>query len=469
MDLTKKNFKLLLIFFLINVITRLLLLNWHGGEYTDGIIMMSSDLFVRSKWLPLYPLAIQLFDLLFNNLELSGKLVSNLSASLSIFPLFFLANRLCGKKIGYYTILLYSCSAIIMRWSLHVMNEATFTLFFLLSLWCMVEFVTDTKKKYLIFATIFSAFSAITRPQGMIMLPALIFFYIWQLYKKGSKEFLATVWSGLSWGMLPIWNIFFVGKFLYGEQVLQASSSFSWYSFNTFLINYFDIFPYVLGYPLFVLALFGVYCLINKGKVWYVLLSAYLVLGWIIAHSLLMGWTSRYFYPLVPLVLVFTASGIDMIEAKYKLHRVKAVIGFCTLYSIVFLGAVLHFQKDGFGDIKRNALFLKKTLSQKTVFSDDPLKTGFWYDQKVLLYSRNTVKKGDYLALHSLYTDLRKEWVYLSEKFEPHILYRTKSRIIPLLSDDLISTRFGDQLTNNPNLMYRFIPQTFESVVIELK
>jgi hypothetical protein len=471
MELTKRNWQLLLLFFLINAITRLLFLNWHGGEYTDGIIMMSSDLLERSKWLPLYPLAIQLFNFIFNNLELSGKLVSNVSASLSVFPLFFLACRLDGERIGYYAVVLYSCSALIMRWSLHVMNDATFTLFFLLSLWCTSEFLADTKKKDLIFATIFSALSALTRPEGMIMVPILTLLYLWQLYQKGGREFMTTIWSALTWGLLPLWNILFVGRFLYGEQLLQESGTFSWYKFFTFLTGYLDIFPYILGYPLFAFALIGIYSLVKKETIWYVVLSAYLIFGWIVVLSLLTGWNPRYFFPLLPVVLIFTASGVETMEVKYNsLTRTKAMITLCVLYSVIFSGAVLYFQQDSFGDVKRNALFLKNNVSQKKVYSDEPWKTGFWYGKDVLLYSRNAVTKGDYLALHSLYTDLRKEWIYLSEKFKPRILYRTQSRIIPILSDDVVSSRFGDHLTNSPsNWAMRFTPQTFESVIIELQ
>lgn len=462
--------KILLPFFLVNLITRMFLLNWNGAEYTDSIFMMSADHFGKAKWLPFYPLLMQLVNFIFNDIELSGKIVSSLSASLAIFPLFFIVDRIWGRKIGVYILLLYSCSAIIMRWSLHVMTEAPFMLLFLLSTWCLLEFITDMNKSYLRMATLFAALGAITRPEGIIMLPVLFALYAWQFHKRGWREFASTIWIGISWALLPLWHILVVGNFLYGNELKGGASDLTLYKLLTYFFSYLDIAPYTVGYPLFVLAIIGIIHAIDNKKISHVLLFCYFILGWISVLPVHAAWSTRFLYPLVPLFLVFAAGGLAFIESKFNPQWAKKTVMVCMVYSVIFSGAVLVFQRDSYGDIKRSALYLKNNLQQEVVYSDELTKTIFWSNKKVKKYgpNRNNIKAGEYVVLHSFLTDLQKELSYISQNHQSRIVYSTESLIIPLLADDIVPP-LQSAVTNRPAIqLYRFTPQKFKSVIVEL-
>ena len=94
------------------------------------------------------------------------------------------------------------------------------------------------------------------------------------------------------------------------------------------------------------------------------------MISWIAAHSSLRSFQTRYWLPVVPLFLIFASLGIT------KLRHMRTVFMVCLTCSILFSSAVLIFQKDSFGDVKRVALWTRNNIKDSTVYSDEIVKTG---------------------------------------------------------------------------------------------
>src|SRR3989338_5458016 len=110
-----KNFltekRVLIYIFLLALVLRLLMLNLHSVIETDGTyyVRLAENLFSGSGFInienqlqtslsPFYPIMIGFFNLLFNNGELSARLVSILFGALLVFPIYFIGKRLFSKK-----------------------------------------------------------------------------------------------------------------------------------------------------------------------------------------------------------------------------------------------------------------------------------------------------------------------------------------------------------------------------------
>lgn len=469
-----KDRKFLSVLFILNIIIHLLLLGWFTGLYTDSVFLMDVKFIGKLKWLPLYPILLQLVNLVVSDPEVSGKLISSLATSLSIFPLYFIAKRIGGRKSGIYCVILFSCSAISMRWSLQVMTDTTFLLFFLLSIWNIIEFFPDMNKNRLRLATVTAALAALTRPEAMGLIPVLVLLYLWQFHRKGAREFFKTIWSASAWLPLPIWFIATASSNNYFKEISAEASKFDLSKIALFLITYLKAFPYILGYPIAIMALLGAYFLIKEKKPGFPVLFILLALMWLTVLMNHWAWTTRLVYPFVPLALILAAVGIVNVEMRFSQFLARVVFGVCVVYSLVFLVAVLHYQRDSFGDVKRSSLFIKENLSGKEVFTDELVKTNFWTGRELYFWAgksfspidTSNLRKGDYVVLHSFYTkDIPKVLNHLNKRFRVYHVYRSESRIVPLLGDDIIMVT-----SNSPQVFnQRFTPQDFESVIIELR
>ncbi len=464
--------------FVFNLVVRLLLLNWNTAEYTDGIYYMTQDI-LQGKYPPLYPALIRLLNFIFNDLEFTGKLLSILAGSLSVFPLYLIGKQVYNQKTGLYAVLLYSVSPMALRWSIRVMSDATFGLFFLLSIWFAVRFYRSQQRKDLIWCTFMAGLSVVTRVNGVLLLPWLVFLYVLYLRKNSLKQLaLSLVWVGaMPWFLLLAW-------------LLQNEVCVSIYASNTFagcgkglvalgffLVKnftfHFEASVWAVTAPVALFACFGVYQSLHLSenktdtRNFWLGLCGYLLAAWFAVLSIWHHLSTRHSYGIMPLILLLSGYGIYSIGYHIGRRRLflASLVG-CILFTSVFSAAALYYQRDSFGDIKRAAVYAGNELQGETIFTDEGEKTSFWSNCPCQSYShKEEIQPGQYVILHSFYTDIDREESYLASRFETEIIYQTTSRIRPLLSD-LLS---GGRGTGFEEWMpRRFRTQHFRTVVIKL-
>jgi hypothetical protein len=130
---------------------------------------------------------------------------------------------------------------------------------------------------------------------------------------------------------------------------------------------------------------------------------------------------------------------------------------------MVFAIAVLVVQRDSFGDLRRNAEFLRFLPADARVFSDEIIKTSFWSGRPLEFWdpSQQNLRSGDFLVFHTFYTP-RLSWLEntLHENHQLEPVRSDGSYVVPLLTDLMEDPA----LQNRPRAVsYRFEPQIFNT------
>jgi len=167
--------KWIFIIFAINLVARLVLINWHPATYTDSILYMGALDQVRGTIiLPAYPFAIILLRRVFSDPVLSGRLVSILTAALAVFPLYGLTRIIYRRRAALFTILLYSVSPLIFRWSLRIFPHSLYALFVLLFLYGIFKYMESERAIYLAGGIFMGGLAVLTYPTGLVLVPVAV-------------------------------------------------------------------------------------------------------------------------------------------------------------------------------------------------------------------------------------------------------------------------------------------------------
>ena len=130
---------------------------------------------------PLYPLLIGIFSLVFENLELSARLVSILFGSLLIIPLYFFSRKIYNQKVAIISSLLVALYWVLIRYSTATMTESTYTFLLMCSALLVYTALINQTKVLFILSGIFLGLSYLTRPDAIgylfiFMVLTLIYF-----------------------------------------------------------------------------------------------------------------------------------------------------------------------------------------------------------------------------------------------------------------------------------------------------
>ncbi len=167
--------KWIIIIFLLNLVLRLSLLSWNTANFTDSIYYMTALDQVRGTYiLPGYPFAIVALRRVIEDRELAGRLVSMIAACLAIFPLFSLARIVYGRRAALFTILLYTFSPLIFRWSLRIFPHGLFSLLVILFAWGIFKCLENGRAIFLIAGIFSGGLAVLTYPTGMVLIPAAL-------------------------------------------------------------------------------------------------------------------------------------------------------------------------------------------------------------------------------------------------------------------------------------------------------
>ena len=472
--------KWVIVVFILGLVIRLLLINWNTAEYSDSIYYMLQVL--DGSWPPLYPASIRLLNFIFNDLEFTAKLLSILAGALSVFPLYLIGKQVYNQKAGLYAVLLYSVSPLALQWSIRIKPDAIFGLFFLLAIYFAIRLYHSQQRKDLIWFTFMAGLSTLAKVYGVLLLPLLILLYVLYLRKNSLKQLaLSLVWVGaIPWFLLLAWLLQYEAciplyasqAFVGCEKGLIALGSF----LGVNLIFHVEAFVWAATVPILLCACFGVYQNLhssgNKTDIrnFWLGVCIYLLIAWFATLSTYSVWghlDTRHYYGVMPLIVLLAGYGIYSIgyHAGKRWLLLALLVG-CILFNSVFSAAALYYQRDAFGDVKRAAVYAHSELQGETIFTDEGPKTSFWAHCPCRSYlHKEEIQPGQYVILHSFYTDIDREESYLASRFETEIIYETTSSIRPLLTDLL--PKIEDVLSPEW-ILQRFKTQHFRSVVIKL-
>ncbi len=292
---------------------------------------------------------------------------------------------------------------------------------------------------------------------------------------------LLMVVSFSAFVFLHVWQKYLAKSNWYGEGM-----KVSWQSIQTrgmdWLVHYLYSYPWILTYPVALLALAGLLVLIVRARkssaaLSYALLYLYFFAAITFVLVVNKWWTPRYQYELVPAGLILGGVGIDAIYATRKIRWLGiASLVLCLLASSVFTGLVLVYQRDSFADISRLSLYVRDRFPGRSLYTDETLKAGFFAKPRPLRgytnSTRGNLKVGDLVMLHGWHTNLETEKRYMGRLYDVEIIHKEHADIIPLLADDIVDWA-GKRLPRRANAPVvwdeRMEPQHFESWLVEIK
>jgi len=459
---------------------------------------------------------------LVGDFELAGKLISILSSTLLIIPLYWTAHRLVGRRAAVYASLFYLANSIAGRWGIRVMSDSLFALLFfssiILSLSCIESHLWAFKSLFraqqaglpdedrsdegctaaLIGGSVLGALALMTRLHGFLALLmtgfALVTFAQRRRVKKcpPRAQYFAIV---LAW-MLPwVAALVFNERLLAGhsKQIMERAGE----TFGQGLLNYGNLaesfvllFPYFITIPVFVLFAVGLALFLIGDRARRVFGWAFLVFAAIILamQSVFSSFQSRYLLPLVPFMMVLAGAAAARWEERAVRHLVwvRTVLVAILIYSFAWTAGVLVLQRGVFGDIKQAAQYCSSLPPEARIFSNETykptmpaIKMSYWSGRRVegLEEASEPLAKGDYVCLHSAYgglshfptlapalrLDQQMELLRRRHEFEEVAWF--EAGIVPLLPDVMENP---DTHQNPAAWFYRYQRQRFRTVVLRI-
>ncbi len=521
---THKEKYILLAFFILNIFLKLSFFNINLAEYTDGIIqIIQHKLSIPSYWPPMYNWLTRAISTLGLSLEASAKIVSIISSSLLIVPLYYLTRMLADnqQKPAIFAVLIYTLSPIHLRWSVRVMSDSLFSFFNFCAiyyLFLLFEYRTHTYYflKYALYTNIFLILANLTRFQGLLLVP--FFFYIlyivfynfikriknWDKISKIFKKKIIKYSPFLIISFIPwIFYLPYLAEKIH-LHLLQFHNREA-HSILSTLANYFIYFdeflghiPYFFNYIVVGFAIIG-FVKLDSRKIKiqiFKLFILYYLFSLLLLQSAFQSFQERYLLPFLPFVSTLSGIGIFLslyeLSPKtqpgikyyqmrksffYPLYIFLIIIGIFTM-TITTIG-IMTYQSQTFASIKDVALFLKKCKTKGNIYSNEiynnnlkTIKISFWSGKKIKYFSPHNLpkfKKGDIICIHSIYAG--KEYFptinRILKLYNVRTLYSTvRYRIIPIFPD-VMSLSIANQ---NPIwATFRFKPQYFESIVLEVE
>lgn len=492
---------------LAGIASKLFLLNWYRGEYTDGIIQLQLFQNRNTFFPPLYPLLAGWAQSVTRDPVLAGRLVSLLASTLTLIPLYHLARRLFGPRAAWWAGWLYLACAVVNRWALRVMTDSLFTFFFLSALFTFVRSMETIsaspiahlpaklslefnlalgrarKRRWLYLLIAATGLATLTRYQGLALVPLIAAAAARNRKGYTRWEILETAFSLLPWAALLYWMR--VRGFGHAAQFTGRVHG----TLGQTLLAYWDMaetyilyFPYALTIPVFALFLAGLSRkeMSEPARVarWTL---AYVLALWLPVHAAFQSFQYRYFLPVIPLMLVFAGHGMVLLLNTFERKRWKggpAVASLIILLSLAFSAAVLYLQRDAFADLTDvGQLIAGQNLKGGRILAAEVynpgntnIKLAFWARQPILFcepMEEFDFQPGDYVVLSNYYNDFERAARILRGRYEFELVYQTpRYTLRPLLPDIMTSP---PRCTSQPLCMaYRFHQQVYYSNVIRI-
>jgi len=179
------NWIWILLLFTLALILRLVLLRYRLCIETDGVAYVAAarDLIQHGTMgenlcPPLYRALIGLTSLLVGDYELSGRIVSAMAGSLLVIPMFLLGERLYSRRVGYLAATLVVFYPMLVEYSTTVQLESPYIFF--LNCFFLTTLVAFKNQRWPFFVIggVLLGLSYLIRPEALGYLPYLLLVYI---------------------------------------------------------------------------------------------------------------------------------------------------------------------------------------------------------------------------------------------------------------------------------------------------
>ncbi len=449
--------------FLLTLASRLVFIHFNAAEHTDAIWQMTLFQNSTDLYLPLYPAVIWCVNLVCHNLELAGKLVSMLAGALLVLPLYKITERVFSKSAALAVLGLYLLSPEFIRWDVRISGDSLFVFFFLWGLGTWLHFYHNRDKGSLGSLIFVAGLASLTRFEGMSFLGLILLALVLYIKeRKKEKASLPFALSFLPWLLLYFWV--HLRGFAFGGWYELGWGWGNLYALQQ-LARYMGGILVVLTLPVFFLACYGLGQSLKEGnKTQRVLVWSffYFLLLWAVSRAYMIVFTTRYFLPILAVLLIFAGAGL----ASFKLRAKTTLLCLCLVFNLVFTVVFMWSEKDFFGDIKRSAVFIKDNLPKAVVASDEQVKVPFWMGRPVASLDGPVLTKGTtHVVLHSYYSDLTKAVSLLQQHYRLKVVDREISQVCLLLPDFYVYS----EPAPIPSLTTRNLYKGFESVVLEVR
>ncbi len=340
---------------------------WLAEEVTKGNFHKAFG----AVFPPLFPIFTAGASYIFQDIEFSGRIISCLFGSLTVFPLFFLVKNIFDRKIALVTVLFFVVHPYLSQASGEVLTEAIYY-FFLTSIACLCWIAIQKRRKALFLVVgLLLLLAFLTRFEGFVLI-FLVLAWIWLIK-------LPEIRTGIRWRLISSFFcliVFVVGLlpclfFVYQEtgrwQICNQQQHYE----DIFLKSKFDDqsslqktgrilksniphsvsqIPFFLAkayYPVFLLPLgFG---LIGRKRLKGFKLGELFILSFILFRiSVLLvvaGINARYLYAFIPMALCWAGTGFWEIDYRLqeKFKNKSLTIGEAKIshFSIIILVVII--------------------------------------------------------------------------------------------------------------------------------
>lgn len=143
---------------------------------------------LRTYYHPGYPAAVALFSHVTGDFERAGFLVSILSGSIAVLPLFLLARDLFGRPAALVTVLLYAAHFTLVELHVDVMTEGLYFAAFFGAIWMGRRFLDSNRLPWAIGAGVLSAGAFLVRHEGLIAVCGLVSWFLFEAIRRKDRS-----------------------------------------------------------------------------------------------------------------------------------------------------------------------------------------------------------------------------------------------------------------------------------------
>ncbi len=471
--------RLILLLCLFNLILKLALLPTNRAEYTDGILQLTLFSHSNKLYPPLFTIIALFLKPLFGNAEFAGRFVSAVASTALVLPIFFLARRLFDKRAAFFAGVVYTISPVALRWSIHAMTDALFALiFFLAAVEYLKALVTldESSDKHLVWATFLVVLATLTRYQGVLLFPPIVFLIIIVCVRRRTIP-VKIVAVQVLWALPILWMVFY--GFRHPAQFAERAGASGWQTILN-ILNLFESFlaysPYFLTLPVCFAFIAGLFYLGwgERNRWIFAALFGYLLIALLLLQSAFSSFQSRYLLLLIPFTSIFAGWGMAALKERWRVRPLLFSVFFTVtvLYGMGFGLTSIFLQRETFSDLKDAALFLRSLPEDAPIYSNEaykdlgPVKMRYWSGRDVRPYEgRQKLPAGAVLCLTSAYggiTAFEQYKIRRLPRYQPELLAAFGARIVPLLPD--VMQEPGTH--QNPlALTFRYTPQHFRTEI----
>lgn len=400
-------------FVLANLVLKLALVPLNAAEYTDGILQLTVFQHDSGLYPPLFGALSSIPALSGLSLEMAGRVISAVASSFAVIPLFLLTRVVFGSEAARICAVLFTCSPLALRWSIHAMSDSLFLALSTGSIYLIIKAFsllrdpnsTECADCRIAMASILAALATMTRYQGILLAPFLLFAVglAWRNGRMPIKSIVGTLpWIAVAWWMVQNSGVH-TGQFISRTApTLLSTASAYWNTAESFLL----ISPYYFGYPVVALAVIGLLRRPSSSPAVLPFLVVYLIFGAavLLLQSVFASFQYRYMLPVLPAFLVLAGGGAvslaQLLQGKLSwVYRTGMAVAI--LYLAFFSMAVLVLQRQAFADQKAAAQFVREQAqAREPIYANEQygsflelgcVKLSFWAGRNVEpLYDRKT-------------------------------------------------------------------------------